>query len=119
MYRTTDGGTTWTRVWDWTSYPNRSFRYTQDISANPWLTFGTNPQLPEVSPKLGWGGYTGAKAIGHAVVMGPNVLTPGSGAPVRPPRRWKTHWTDRASRRESHSPRSPITTSATGRLGRP
>ncbi len=54
FFRSTDSGATWTRVWDWTSYPNRSFRYTMDISAAPWLTFGTNPQPPEVTPKLGW-----------------------------------------------------------------
>ncbi|GAB3434563.1 cellulose binding domain-containing protein [Flindersiella endophytica] len=54
FFRSTDAGATWTRVWDWTSYPNRSFRYTMDISSSPWLTFGTNPQPPEVTPKLGW-----------------------------------------------------------------
>jgi xyloglucan-specific exo-beta-1,4-glucanase len=54
FFRSTDGGATWTPIWDWTSYPNRSFRHTQDISSAPWLTFGTNPQLPEVTPKLGW-----------------------------------------------------------------
>jgi photosystem II stability/assembly factor-like uncharacterized protein len=54
FFRSTDGGATWTRVWDWGSYPNRTFRYTQDISSVPWLTFGGNPQLPEVTPKLGW-----------------------------------------------------------------
>jgi xyloglucan-specific exo-beta-1,4-glucanase len=54
FFRSTDGGATWTRVWDWTSYPNRSFRYTMDISSSPWLDFGANPQPPEVTPKLGW-----------------------------------------------------------------
>ncbi|TDC10426.1 xyloglucanase [Nonomuraea longispora] len=54
FFRSTDSGATWTRVWDWTSYPNRSFRYTMDISENPWLTFGGNPQPPETAPKLGW-----------------------------------------------------------------
>ncbi|MFL6144593.1 MAG: cellulose binding domain-containing protein [Labedaea sp.] len=54
FFRSTNGGATWTRIWDFTSYPNRSFRYTQDVSSSPWLTFGTNPQLPEVTPKLGW-----------------------------------------------------------------
>src|SRR5262245_21082925 len=54
LFRSTDSGATWTRIWDFTSYPNRSFRYTQDISSVPWLTFGSNPQLPEVTPKLGW-----------------------------------------------------------------
>ncbi|WP_373689173.1 xyloglucanase [Streptomyces sp. Rer75] len=54
IFRSTDSGATWTRAWDYTSYPNRSFRYTQDISSVPWLTFGTNPTPPEVTPKLGW-----------------------------------------------------------------
>jgi xyloglucan-specific exo-beta-1,4-glucanase len=54
FFRSTDGGATWTRIWDWTSYPNRSFRYTMDVSAAPWLTLGQNPQPPEVTPKLGW-----------------------------------------------------------------
>ncbi|CAM3300789.1 hypothetical protein KIPE111705_00645 [Kibdelosporangium persicum] len=54
LFRSTDGGATWTRIWDWASYPNRSMRYTQDISAVPWLTLGATPQPPEVTPKLGW-----------------------------------------------------------------
>ncbi|GAA0552041.1 cellulose-binding domain-containing protein [Actinomadura livida] len=54
MWRSTDAGATWTRIWDWTSYPDRSFRYTHDISEVPWLTFGANPAPPEVAPKLGW-----------------------------------------------------------------
>lgn len=55
VWRSTNGGTTWTRIWDFTSYPNRSLRYTQDISAAPWLNFGvTNPVPPVPSPKLGW-----------------------------------------------------------------
>ena len=54
LFRSVNGGSTWTRIWDWTSYPNRSFRYLQNITAAPWLTFGANPQLPEITPKLGW-----------------------------------------------------------------
>ncbi|MBB5869585.1 hypothetical protein F4553_002964 [Allocatelliglobosispora scoriae] len=54
FFRSTDGGATWTRIWDWGSYPSRTYRYTMDISAAPWLTFGAQPQLPEVTPKLGW-----------------------------------------------------------------
>ncbi|MBB2912026.1 chitodextrinase [Streptosporangium becharense] len=54
FFRSTDSGATWTRIWDFTSYPNRSFRYKMDISSSPWLSFGANPQPPEVSPKLGW-----------------------------------------------------------------
>src|SRR5215510_7064578 len=40
FFRSTNGGATWTRIWDWASYPNRTLRYTQDISLAPWLTFG-------------------------------------------------------------------------------
>lgn len=54
FFRSTDGGATWTRAWEFTSYPNRSFRYVQDVSDVPWLTFGASPQPPEVTPKLGW-----------------------------------------------------------------
>jgi xyloglucan-specific exo-beta-1,4-glucanase len=57
IYRSTNSGTTWTNAWDWTRYPSRSFRYTQDISASPWLYWG-GPQVTgrnaEVFPKLGW-----------------------------------------------------------------
>jgi hypothetical protein len=62
FFRSTNGGSSWTRIWDWASYPNRTLRYTQDISLAPWLNFGvTNPVLPVPSPKLGW--MVGAMAI--------------------------------------------------------
>ncbi|MBT8227842.1 MAG: xyloglucanase [Dactylosporangium sp.] len=54
FFRSTDFGATWTQIWDWESYPNRTFRYTMDVSDSPWLTWGSTPELPEVSPKLGW-----------------------------------------------------------------
>jgi xyloglucan-specific exo-beta-1,4-glucanase len=54
FFRSTDSGATWTRIWDFTSYPSQSKRYTMDISADPWLDFNTNPQPPESTPKLGW-----------------------------------------------------------------
>ncbi|MER7183609.1 cellulose binding domain-containing protein [Streptomyces hyaluromycini] len=54
IFRSTDSGATWTKAWDYTSYPNRSDRYTIDVSSSPWLTFGANPSPPEQSPKLGW-----------------------------------------------------------------
>ncbi|MFI2203263.1 cellulose binding domain-containing protein [Streptomyces sp. NPDC020192] len=54
IFRSTDSGATWTRAWDDTSYPNRSNRYTIDVSSSPWLTFGANPSPPEQTPKLGW-----------------------------------------------------------------
>ncbi|KAB8145972.1 xyloglucanase [Chloroflexia bacterium SDU3-3] len=55
IFRSTDAGATWTRIWDWTSYPSRSLRYTMDISSSPWLNFGnTNPVDPVPAVKLGW-----------------------------------------------------------------
>ncbi|MFB7244561.1 xyloglucanase [Streptomyces populi] len=54
IFRSTDSGGTWTKAWDYTSYPNRSNRYTIDVSSVPWLTFGANPSPPEQTPKLGW-----------------------------------------------------------------
>ncbi|MBA2810129.1 cellulose binding domain-containing protein [Streptomyces sp. KM273126] len=54
IFRSTDSGGTWTRAWDYTSYPNRSNRFTMDVSSSPWLTWGANPSPPEQTPKLGW-----------------------------------------------------------------
>ncbi|MET9803858.1 xyloglucanase [Streptomyces sp. NPDC006368] len=54
IFRTTDSGATWTRAWEFTSYPNRSNRYTMDVSSSPWLSWGANPSPPEQTPKLGW-----------------------------------------------------------------
>ncbi|MFF3612929.1 cellulose binding domain-containing protein [Streptomyces sp. NPDC002580] len=54
IFRSTDSGGTWTKAWDYTSYPNRSNRYTTDVSSVPWLTFGATPSPPEQTPKLGW-----------------------------------------------------------------
>ncbi|MBO3751140.1 xyloglucanase [Streptosporangiaceae bacterium NEAU-GS5] len=54
IFRSTDSGATWSRIWDWGDYPNRVLHYTQDISETPWLSFGATPALPEIAPKLGW-----------------------------------------------------------------
>ncbi|HJQ30759.1 MAG TPA: xyloglucanase [Pyrinomonadaceae bacterium] len=60
IWRSTNGGATWSRIWDWTRYPSRSFRYTQDVTAAPWLKFPATPVCgggrpgAEVNPKLGW-----------------------------------------------------------------
>ncbi|WSQ13342.1 cellulose binding domain-containing protein [Streptomyces sp. NBC_01231] len=54
IFRSTDSGGTWTKAWDYTSYPTRANRYTMDVSSSPWLTWGANPSPPEEAPKLGW-----------------------------------------------------------------
>lgn len=54
FFRSTDAGATWSRIWDFSSYPNRTNRYVQDITSVPWLSLGANPQPPGTAPKLGW-----------------------------------------------------------------
>ncbi|HLL65712.1 MAG TPA: sialidase family protein [Micromonosporaceae bacterium] len=55
FFRSTDGGATWTRAWEYVGeYPNRVNRYTIDVSDAPWLTWGNTPAPPEQAPKLGW-----------------------------------------------------------------
>jgi xyloglucan-specific exo-beta-1,4-glucanase len=60
IWRSTNGGASWSRIWDWTRYPSRSFRYTQDVTAAPWLKAPAAPICgggrpgAEVNPKLGW-----------------------------------------------------------------
>jgi hypothetical protein len=60
IWRSTNGGQTWSRIWDWARYPSRTFRYTQDVTASPWLKWPPAPLCgggrpgAEVNPKLGW-----------------------------------------------------------------
>ncbi|WP_051963086.1 Ig-like domain-containing protein [Deinococcus misasensis] len=55
LFRSTDYGKTWSRIWDWNGYPSRSLRYNMDTSGAPWLNFGnTSPVDPEPAVKLGW-----------------------------------------------------------------
>ncbi|MCX7682346.1 MAG: hypothetical protein N2508_10385, partial [Anaerolineae bacterium] len=55
IFRSTDGGATWKRIWEWAGYPSRTLYYTIDASAAPWLNFGnTAPVDPVPAIKLGW-----------------------------------------------------------------
>jgi xyloglucan-specific exo-beta-1,4-glucanase len=55
IWRSTDSGATWTKIWDWGANNSRTLRYTLDITAAPWLNWGeTAPQAPLLSPQLGW-----------------------------------------------------------------
>jgi len=55
FWRSTDAGATWSRIWEWASYPSKTVRYSIDVSGAPWLNFGvTNPTEPEPAVKLGW-----------------------------------------------------------------
>ena len=55
IFRSTDAGATWKRIWDFASYPARTLRYTMDISNAPWLDFGNKqPVDPVPAVKIGW-----------------------------------------------------------------
>ncbi|MEV0645736.1 cellulose-binding domain-containing protein [Phytomonospora sp. NPDC050363] len=54
FFRSTDSGATWSRIWDWNGYPNRTKRYSMDTSGAPWLNWGGAGTAPEDQPKLGW-----------------------------------------------------------------
>jgi xyloglucan-specific exo-beta-1,4-glucanase len=54
IFRSTDRGATWSRIWDWNGYPSRTLKYNLDVTGAPWLTFGNAAAEPEPSPKLGW-----------------------------------------------------------------
>ncbi len=54
IYRSTDGGVTWSGIWEWNGYPTRNLKYTQDITAAPWLNSGGVDIPPVPALKLGW-----------------------------------------------------------------
>ncbi|GAB3169568.1 cellulose binding domain-containing protein [Myceligenerans halotolerans] len=54
VYRSTDRGETWSPIWEWAAYPERTLRYSLDISGAPWLDFGNQDAPDDPSPKLGW-----------------------------------------------------------------
>jgi xyloglucan-specific exo-beta-1,4-glucanase len=54
IWRSTNGGAAWTPAYEFTSYPQRTFRYTQDVTSVPWLKSISNTSDAEVSPRLGW-----------------------------------------------------------------
>jgi hypothetical protein len=55
IWRSTNSGATWSQIWSWTSYPSRSFMYTLNDTAAPWLNQGdTSPVTPIEAPELGW-----------------------------------------------------------------
>jgi xyloglucan-specific exo-beta-1,4-glucanase len=72
IYRSTNGGATWTNIWHWTRYPSIAYEivYPQDITMSPWLKFPAGPVCsgsgggrpgPTENPKIGW--MTAALAI--------------------------------------------------------
>jgi hypothetical protein len=55
IFRSTDAGTTWKRIWEWASYPARTLHYTMDVTTAPWLDFGNKAPIdPVPAVKVGW-----------------------------------------------------------------
>jgi photosystem II stability/assembly factor-like uncharacterized protein len=61
IWRSVDGGATWSKIWNWTSYPSYTTRYVMDITSCPWLKLPAKPiarggrpgpVLP--NPGVGW-----------------------------------------------------------------
>jgi xyloglucan-specific exo-beta-1,4-glucanase len=55
LFKSIDGGATWTKSFYWTSYPSAKFKYELETTF-PWLNWGiTSQRWPDVvQPKLGW-----------------------------------------------------------------
>ena len=77
IWRSTNGGASWTRIWDWGPWPDRILRYVHDIAGAPWLTFGEHSAPPVLSPKLGW-------MVGDLEIdpFNPNRMLYGTGATI-------------------------------------
>jgi xyloglucan-specific exo-beta-1,4-glucanase len=52
MWRSIDGGTTWSPIWAWNGYPALDFYYSYDISEAPWLQ--DNTSTAQFLSRVGW-----------------------------------------------------------------
>ncbi|KKF93232.1 Xyloglucanase [Ceratocystis platani] len=50
IFRSTDSGTTWSKLWEITTYPERNMHFTQDFSNAPWMELF----LKNDTKKIGW-----------------------------------------------------------------
>jgi xyloglucan-specific exo-beta-1,4-glucanase len=52
IFRSLDGGNTWTRLWDWVSYPTMDRHYAYDDSSAPWI--GPDYTTSDLVTQIGW-----------------------------------------------------------------
>lgn len=50
LFRSTDSGTTWSKIWEWANYPAQSLHYTISTSKAPWI----DPFINADTKHLGW-----------------------------------------------------------------
>ncbi|MEO8616840.1 MAG: LamG-like jellyroll fold domain-containing protein, partial [Luteolibacter sp.] len=46
LWRSVDGGATWSKSWQYTTYPAKSYRAVMDVSATPWMEDPGTPAPP-------------------------------------------------------------------------
>ncbi|KAK8063239.1 Xyloglucanase [Apiospora saccharicola] len=51
IFRSTDSGATWSRLWEWANYPEMKMRYKQNVEKAPWIAPGF---LDNDTKHLGW-----------------------------------------------------------------
>ncbi|KAK8030170.1 glycoside hydrolase family 74 protein [Apiospora rasikravindrae] len=51
IFRSTDSGATWSRLWEWAAYPEMNLRYKQNVDKAPWIGPGF---LDNDTKHLGW-----------------------------------------------------------------
>ncbi len=52
IFRSTDGGKTWTGLWAWQSYPTLNRYYTYDDTLAPWI--GPDLTSSDLTMQIGW-----------------------------------------------------------------
>ena len=53
LWRSVDGGATWSKSWDYTNYPAKSYRAVMDVSAAPWMADPGTKTAPFSNINLG------------------------------------------------------------------
>ncbi|EON99866.1 putative glycoside hydrolase family 74 protein [Phaeoacremonium minimum UCRPA7] len=51
LFRSTDSGATWSKIWAWTSYPNQDWYYGLNTDKAPWINAGF---VSQDTKRLGW-----------------------------------------------------------------
>ncbi|KAJ2989833.1 hypothetical protein NUW58_g3269 [Xylaria curta] len=69
LFRSTDSGTTWSRLWEWSSWPDMNKFYSQSTSKAPWIKAGF---LDQDTKDLVITGYIPRASPSSVVMISPN-----------------------------------------------